>query len=103
MGYFLFRLLIMDREGECPMLVRDFFKGEDNFPPEEVQLYTWPDATLRELASLLKQERPTDRALSRRMAHFTFSAISVGRTKWQQKHLGTVQSLEKAMPEEKTL
>jgi hypothetical protein len=28
--------------------------GQGIFPPNELQIYTWPDATLRELADLLK-------------------------------------------------
>jgi histone deacetylase complex subunit SAP18 len=30
-------------------------------PPGEVQVYTWPDATLRELAELVKEVRPDAR------------------------------------------
>lgn len=28
--------------------------SQDIYPPQEVQIYTWPDATLREITELLK-------------------------------------------------
>ena len=64
---------------------------------------TRPDATLREIASLLKQARSTETVFTRRMARFNFSSMCFVRSRWQQKQMGTVQSLEKAEVNEKTL
>mmetsp|Transcript_883 Transcript_883/g.1377 ORF Transcript_883/g.1377 Transcript_883/m.1377 type:complete len:139 (+) Transcript_883:71-487(+) len=67
----------IDREKVCPLLLRVFVKfgghhrvedyairGKE--PDGEMQIYTWPDATLRELTELIKQvnreaRRPTAR------------------------------------------
>ena len=54
----------IDREKQCPLLLRCFYKinGQYNvddfskqinglpvYPQDELQIYTWPDATLREI------------------------------------------------------
>ena len=55
----------VDRKTECPFLLRVFCKRDghnkiDDYSPtsvpncEELQLYTWPDCTLRELTDLVK-------------------------------------------------
>jgi histone deacetylase complex subunit SAP18 len=57
----------LDREKICPLLLRCFWKdGEGNVaadykdcghgtvPANEIQIYTWADATLRELSDLVK-------------------------------------------------
>lgn len=62
----------VDRERTCPLLLRIFpaathpvpaslarLAGDGAKPPPgEVQAYTWPDATLRELASLVQEVEP---------------------------------------------
>ncbi|KAK1376898.1 Histone deacetylase complex subunit SAP18 [Heracleum sosnowskyi] len=59
----------IDREKTCPLLLRVFTKvgahhTEDEFsvrgkePKDEVQIYTWKDATLRELTDLVKEVAP---------------------------------------------
>jgi histone deacetylase complex subunit SAP18 len=57
----------IDRSKACPHLLRLFWKSNRNnpqleyksvahgkFPANEIQIYTWPDATLREISDLLK-------------------------------------------------
>lgn len=59
--------LEIDRSKACPHLLRLFWKSNRNnpqleyksvahgkFPANEIQIYTWPDATLREISDLLK-------------------------------------------------
>jgi histone deacetylase complex subunit SAP18 len=58
----------VDREKTCPLLLRVFVKeGQHHavqeykgaLPAEdELQMYTWHDATLRELAELIQEVRP---------------------------------------------
>jgi len=63
----------VDRERTCPMLVRVFLRvGAHNtiaedygatpaagaLPSDELRTYAWPDSTLRELADVIKFERP---------------------------------------------
>ncbi|CAN0824583.1 Histone deacetylase complex subunit SAP18 [Linum grandiflorum] len=62
----------VDREKTCPLLLRVFTKigghhGKEEFqvrgkePKDEVQIYTWKDATLRELTDLVKEVAPAAR------------------------------------------
>ena len=57
----------IDRSKACPHLLRLFWRSNRNnsqieyksvaegkFPQNEIQIYTWPDATLREICDLLK-------------------------------------------------
>jgi histone deacetylase complex subunit SAP18 len=59
---------IIDRPSTTPVFLRCFWKlqrhhhiaeyrnvSKDVFPSREVQVYTWPDATLREITELLKE------------------------------------------------
>mmetsp|Transcript_769 Transcript_769/g.1825 ORF Transcript_769/g.1825 Transcript_769/m.1825 type:complete len:166 (-) Transcript_769:94-591(-) len=74
--------LVIDREKTCPLLLRVFPKlgghhkleeyakvGE--LPKGEVQVYTWMDATLRELTDLVKEVQPVARKPNARLA-FSF-------------------------------
>ncbi|KAF8059115.1 hypothetical protein HT031_005287 [Scenedesmus sp. PABB004] len=69
----------VDREKVCPLLLRVFAKRgahhrlEDYAkrgcePSDELQVYTWPDATLRELADLVKEVRPDARGRGARLS-----------------------------------
>eukprot|EP00002_Diphylleia_rotans_P009468 TRINITY_DN1971_c0_g2_i2.p1 TRINITY_DN1971_c0_g2~~TRINITY_DN1971_c0_g2_i2.p1 ORF type:complete len:133 (-),score=39.39 TRINITY_DN1971_c0_g2_i2:300-698(-) len=60
----------IDRTKTCPFLVRVFFQvgsnhSEDQYhkelPTSEMQIHTWKDATLRELADLIKNVVPEAR------------------------------------------
>ncbi|KAK9121439.1 hypothetical protein Syun_019056 [Stephania yunnanensis] len=73
----------VDREKTCPLLLRVFTKmgghhTKEDFavrgkePKEEVQIYTWKDATLRELTDLVKEVAPQAR---RRDAKLSFAFV----------------------------
>ena len=64
----------IDRSKACPHLLRLFWKSNRNnpqleykavahgkFPQNEIQIYTWPDATLGEIGDLLKSTVPIAR------------------------------------------
>ncbi|XP_020506425.1 histone deacetylase complex subunit SAP18 [Labrus bergylta] len=73
----------IDREKTCPLLLRvfttncgrhhrpdEFARG--NVPSSELQIYTWMDATLKELTSLVKEVYPEAR---KKGTHFHFSIV----------------------------
>ncbi|KVH89160.1 Sin3 associated polypeptide p18 [Cynara cardunculus var. scolymus] len=73
----------VDREKTCPLLLRVFTKigghhSQADFavrgkePKDEVQIYTWMDATLRELTDLVKEVAPEAR---RRDALLSFAFV----------------------------
>ncbi|OAY49265.1 histone deacetylase complex subunit SAP18 [Manihot esculenta] len=73
----------VDREKTCPLLLRVFTKigshhSKEDFavrgkePKDEVQIYTWKDATLRELTDLVKEVAP---AATRRDARLSFAFV----------------------------
>eukprot|EP00271_Cylindrocystis_brebissonii_P002499 TRINITY_DN1315_c0_g1_i2.p2 TRINITY_DN1315_c0_g1~~TRINITY_DN1315_c0_g1_i2.p2 ORF type:complete len:162 (-),score=45.94 TRINITY_DN1315_c0_g1_i2:929-1414(-) len=75
--------VIVDREKTCPLLLRVFTKHGNHHdveefaergkePADEVQIYTWKDATLRELTDLVKEVAPLAR---RRDARLSFAFI----------------------------
>ncbi|KAI4356856.1 hypothetical protein L6164_000843 [Bauhinia variegata] len=77
------RMEPVDREKTCPLLLRVFTKigshhtSEDfavrgKEPKDEVQIYTWKDATLRELTDLVKEVAPPAR---RRNAKLSFALV----------------------------
>lgn len=73
----------VDREKTCPLLLRVFtkhgahhkveeFAERGKEPKDEVQVYTWKDATLRELTDLVKEVAPLAR---RRDARLSFAFV----------------------------
>ncbi|XP_032828664.1 histone deacetylase complex subunit SAP18 [Petromyzon marinus] len=73
----------IDREKTCPLLLRVFTSKTghhhrtDEFargsaPTSELQIYTWLDATLKELTSLVKEVNPEAR---RKGTHFSFAIV----------------------------
>ncbi|XP_022921149.1 histone deacetylase complex subunit SAP18 [Onthophagus taurus] len=72
----------VDRQKVCPFLLRVFvspghhYKTSDynkgTTPQNELQIYTWKDATLNELALLVKEVNPETR---RKGTKFTFSLV----------------------------
>lgn len=72
----------VDREKTCPLLLRVFYNsGRHNnlqefqrgsFPTNELQIYTWLDASLKELTSLVKEVNPDAR---RKGTFFDFSIV----------------------------
>ncbi|KAJ8900223.1 hypothetical protein K2173_024863 [Erythroxylum novogranatense] len=78
----------VDREKTCPLLLRVFTKigshhMKEDFavrgkePKDEVQIYTWKDATLRELTDLVKEVAPAAR---RRDARLSFAFVYPDKT-----------------------
>jgi len=62
----------IDREKTCPLLLRVFVSdngrhhrpeefSRGNLPGNELQIYTWMDASLKELSNLVKEVRPDAR------------------------------------------
>lgn len=62
----------IDREKKCPLLLRVFINtsgrhyhpseySRGNVPSKEVQIYTWNDASLKELTALVKEVNPDAR------------------------------------------
>ncbi|MCO5573865.1 hypothetical protein L7F22_027640 [Adiantum nelumboides] len=73
----------VDREKTCPLLLRVFTKTGGHHtvedfavrgkePKDEVQIYTWRDATLRELTDLVKEVAPAAR---RKEARLSFAFV----------------------------
>uniref|UniRef100_A0A3P8ZLS4 Histone deacetylase complex subunit SAP18 n=1 Tax=Esox lucius TaxID=8010 RepID=A0A3P8ZLS4_ESOLU len=73
----------VDREKTCPLLLRVFTTtngrhhrmdefGRGNVPSSELQIYTWLDATLKELTSLVKEVYPEAR---KKGTHFGFAIV----------------------------
>ncbi|OWF42743.1 histone deacetylase complex subunit SAP18-like [Mizuhopecten yessoensis] len=72
----------IDREKTCPLLLRvfcstgrhntlsEFARGQT--PSNELQIYTWMDATLKELTSLVKEVNPDAR---RKGTFFDFAVV----------------------------
>nr|XP_031834043.1 histone deacetylase complex subunit SAP18 isoform X2 [Nomia melanderi] len=62
----------IDREKTCPLLLRVFCNtgrhhnimeySRGNVPSNELQIYTWMDATLREITGLVKEVNPDARS-----------------------------------------
>uniref|UniRef100_A0A7S1STK2 Histone deacetylase complex subunit SAP18 n=1 Tax=Tetraselmis chuii TaxID=63592 RepID=A0A7S1STK2_9CHLO len=74
--------LVIDREKTCPLLLRVFpklgshhkleeYQRNGELPKGEVQVYTWMDATLRELTDLVKEVQPAARKQNARL-QFSF-------------------------------
>lgn len=70
---------VVDREKTCPLLLRVFtrngahhtvedFSVRGKEPKDEVQIYTWRDATLRELTDLVKEVAPSARKRDARLS-----------------------------------
>ncbi|CAF1242388.1 unnamed protein product, partial [Didymodactylos carnosus] len=72
----------IDRVRTCPLLLRVFCSNhrhhmsseyeQGNTPENELQIYTWMDATLSELTSLIKEVNPDAR---RKGTQFSFSIV----------------------------
>jgi histone deacetylase complex subunit SAP18 len=76
-------LVKVDREKTCPFLMRTFVKVGGQFRPEdfesphklpedELQIYTWHDATLREITDLVRDVKESARG---RGAKLVFSLV----------------------------
>ncbi|KAF8324570.1 Sin3 associated polypeptide p18-domain-containing protein [Cantharellus anzutake] len=99
---------VVDRSKICPFLLRAFVKigghhrlsiFEDNVLPvaDEYQLYTWNDATLRELVTALRAlpPNPLTSSLRHGAARFSFRAVfpdPTDRGRISYKDLGTIHA-----------
>merc|ERR1712071_129861 len=105
----------VDREKTCPLLLRVFYSfGRHNpitefragtVPANELQIYTWKDATLKELTALVKEINTEAR---RKGTFFDFSTVvpyfrpgSLGA--YQMREVGTTCSGKKGSDDTKTL
>ncbi|KAI0787138.1 Sin3 associated polypeptide p18-domain-containing protein [Irpex lacteus] len=97
---------IVDREKTAPFLIRAFIKVgafhrltqfEDGPLPitDEQQIFTWRDATLREVLTTLRSTAPPSTEYRHPLARYSFRAVyadSANRGRAAQKDLGTVYS-----------
>mmetsp|Transcript_35996 Transcript_35996/g.90920 ORF Transcript_35996/g.90920 Transcript_35996/m.90920 type:complete len:174 (-) Transcript_35996:252-773(-) len=71
--------IVVDREKTCPLLLRVFYKNGGHHkleefavrgqePKDEIQIYTWMDANLRELTDLIKEVNEAARARAARLS-----------------------------------
>lgn len=91
----------IDREKTCPLLLRVFcaqFRHHDpreyrggTSPANELQIYTWMDATLKELTSLVKEVNADAR---RKGTTFEFSIVfpDLRMSTYKLRPIGTTQS-----------
>uniref|UniRef100_T1ISM3 Histone deacetylase complex subunit SAP18 n=1 Tax=Strigamia maritima TaxID=126957 RepID=T1ISM3_STRMM len=102
----------IDREKTCPLLLRVFCNtgrhhnvseyGRGNVPANELQIYTWKDATLKELMSLVKDVNPGAR---RRGTAFDFALVfpDVYGSNYNMRDVGRTCSGDKSRDDSKTL
>ncbi|KAK4832023.1 hypothetical protein QYF61_020538 [Mycteria americana] len=100
-------------ERTCPLLLRvfttnngrhhrmdEFSRG--NVPSSELQIYTWMDATLKELTSLVKEVYPEAR---KKGTHFNFAIVftDLKRPGYRVKEIGSTMSGRKGTDDSMTL
>lgn len=101
----------VDREKTCPLLLRVFtnFGRHNNIsdyhnghPPNQLQIYTWMDATLRELTNLIR-EVVTE--AQQRGTCFYFMLVSPDRTspRYHVREIGQTVCGQKGLDDNKTL
>eukprot|EP00088_Acartia_fossae_P040452 TRINITY_DN42135_c0_g1_i1.p1 TRINITY_DN42135_c0_g1~~TRINITY_DN42135_c0_g1_i1.p1 ORF type:complete len:225 (-),score=43.44 TRINITY_DN42135_c0_g1_i1:19-693(-) len=102
----------VNREETCPLLLRVFtnsFRHNDlaeyskgNVPENEIQIYTWLDASLKELTGLIKEVNPDAR---RRGTRFDFALIypDLRMGKYFSRDIGSTRAGEKGPDDAKTL
>mmetsp|Transcript_10510 Transcript_10510/g.10571 ORF Transcript_10510/g.10571 Transcript_10510/m.10571 type:complete len:130 (+) Transcript_10510:132-521(+) len=104
------RPIPIDREKVCPFLLRCFWKlnqgytahdYRDKLPENEFCLYTWPDASLREIATLMKDVIPE---ASQSNAFISFSIVYPDRNGINaMKPIGRVRNSREGPDDHKTL
>eukprot|EP00741_Cyanophora_paradoxa_P003075 tig00000663_g2984.t1 len=102
----------IDREKVCPLLLRVFpvsgkhhrveeYANRNSLPADELQIYTWMDATLRELTDLIKEVNETAR---RRDAELSFAFVYPDRSgKNVLREVGLTHATRKGQDDFKTL
>uniref|UniRef100_U5EXK6 Histone deacetylase complex subunit SAP18 n=1 Tax=Corethrella appendiculata TaxID=1370023 RepID=U5EXK6_9DIPT len=102
---------VVDREKTCPLLLRVFCStgrhhspGEysnGQVPTNELQIYTWMDATLKELTQLVKDVNPETR---RKGTYFDFAVVYADRgSQFRMREIGVTCSGQKGADDMKTL
>uniref|UniRef100_A0A182SMH3 Histone deacetylase complex subunit SAP18 n=1 Tax=Anopheles maculatus TaxID=74869 RepID=A0A182SMH3_9DIPT len=101
----------VDREKTCPLLLRVFCStgrhhatseyAYGNVPSNELQIYTWMDATLRELTTLVRDVNPETR---RKGTYFDFAVVYPDRgSTYRMREIGVTCSGQKGADDAKTL
>ncbi|NP_001265930.1 Histone deacetylase complex subunit SAP18 [Salmo salar] len=103
----------IDREKTCPLLLRVFttnggrhHRGDEfargQVPSSELQIYTWMDASLKELTSLVKEVYPEAR---KKGTHFGFAIVypEPKRNGYRVKDIGNTMSGRKGENDSMTL
>jgi len=103
---------VVQREKVCPVLVRVFTKVGSHHrseeydlrgknPKDELQIYTWRDANLRELTNLVKEVNPLVR---RRTTELSFAFVYPDkRGQMVLREVGKIHSVKKGEDDLKTL
>mmetsp|Transcript_31918 Transcript_31918/g.54982 ORF Transcript_31918/g.54982 Transcript_31918/m.54982 type:complete len:130 (-) Transcript_31918:19-408(-) len=105
---------VVNRETTCPFLIRVFYREDltpiapeslqdrgDQLCHDEVRIYTWIDASLREVIDLLKEQLPAAR---RRDAEFRLSFVRPNlHGGLERKDLGVFYAARKTAAEADTL
>lgn len=103
---------VVDREKTCPLLMRVFIKPQGHHrledfavrgkePKDELQIYTWMDANLRELSDLIKEVHPQARGRATRLSFAFIYPDRRGRNVMRQ--VGIVHSSRTSEDDFKTL
>eukprot|EP00095_Tigriopus_kingsejongensis_P000967 maker-scaffold83_size396513-snap-gene-2.29 protein:Tk00967 transcript:maker-scaffold83_size396513-snap-gene-2.29-mRNA-1 annotation:"histone deacetylase complex subunit sap18" len=105
----------LDREKTCPFLLRVFCStsrhnpiqeyNRGHVPTNELQIYTWKDATLKELTSLVREVNPEAR---RKGTFFDFALVFPNPSRntpqhYKSRDIGTTVSGQKGPDDSKTL
>ncbi|CAN0351845.1 unnamed protein product [Ectocarpus sp. 8 AP-2014] len=102
----------IDRTKVCPLLLRCFWtqnrhrRGEDysninSLPRDELQIYTWPDATVREITTLIQGVVPAARRRQGRLSYAFVYPDSQGKQVLRQ--VASVFSVTQGQDDNKTL
>ncbi|RWS08744.1 Histone deacetylase complex subunit SAP18-like protein [Dinothrombium tinctorium] len=102
----------VDRERTCPLLLRVFLSNgrhhstneyaRGNVPSNELQIYTWMDANLRELTNLVKEVNPEAR---RKGTLFDFALVypDIRTPGYRMRDIGSTCCGQKGVDDAKTL
>merc|ERR1712018_16258 len=101
----------VDREKTCPLLLRVFCSTNSRHhplseymrgstPANELQIYTWKDATLKELTSLVKEVNPDAR---KKGTFFDFAIVYPQSANYRLREIGTTCAGKKGADDNSTL
>ncbi|KAF4675313.1 Histone deacetylase complex subunit sap18 [Perkinsus chesapeaki] len=107
------RGIAIDRAQTCPFLLRVFYRmgshhhdddfaRQDQLPvDEELQVYTWPDASLREISDLIEDILPESRSRTKKLSFRLIYPDRSGR--FVMARIGEVYNSHEAFPDGRTL